>query len=109
MTSREHICSRKLLVATFGAAIAMVAIGCSVATERGARGQLSAKVVDGPRLPVTTAGNAGGVIDGKPVVAGGSSWSADKTTQRWLTECFVCRDGNWIARPSLPPPPSDPA
>src|SRR5438067_8013692 len=109
MTSQEHIRSRKLFVATFGAAIAMMAIGCSVATEHGARGPLSATVVEGPRLPVTTAGNAGGVIDGKPVVAGGSSWSADKTTKRWLTECFVCRDGKWIAGPSLPQPLSDPA
>src|SRR4051812_8200713 len=109
MTSREHICSRKLLVATFGAAIVVAAIGCSVATERGARGELSAIVVEGPRLPVTTAGNAGGIIDGKPVVAGGSSWSADKTTKSWLTECFVCRDGNWIAGPPLPQPLSDPA
>ena len=61
-------------------------------------------VSEGPELPSSMAGHVGGIVGHRPVVAGGSRWSVDQKTKRWLHECFVFRDG-----PSLPGPCSDAA
>jgi N-acetylneuraminic acid mutarotase len=63
----------------------------------------------GPVLPVSTAGHAGGLVEGVPVIAGGSTWSDDKTTKRWLHESFLLRNGEWVRGPDLPHPLADPA
>jgi N-acetylneuraminic acid mutarotase len=53
------------------------------------------------------------MVGGVPVVVGGSSWPEDPQTRKkkkqWRNECFVFRDGKWLAGPSLSQPLSDPA
>lgn len=66
-------------------------------------------VTQGPPLPISTASHVGGLVKGTPVVAGGSHWSEDKKTKRWLHECFVLRDGKWVEGPDLPQPLADAA
>jgi N-acetylneuraminic acid mutarotase len=65
-------------------------------------GEAKAEVTEGPALPFGIAAHAGGVVRGKPFVAGGSSWSADKTTKRRHAESFVFSDGKWAPGPALP-------
>ena len=72
-----------------------------------------AQISEGPQLPLAVAGHAGGLVDGLPVVAGGSSWPLDPKTgekfKKWQEECFIFRDGKWLRGPSLPNPLSDSA
>jgi len=68
---------------------------------------LSALVSEGPALPYGIAAHAGGVVRGVPVVAGGSSWSADKTKKQWRRETFWFVEGKWKPGPPLPTPRSD--
>jgi N-acetylneuraminate epimerase len=55
------------------------------------------------------AGHAGGIVEGLPVMVGGSSWALDKSSKRWLRDCFVFQAGQWKSAPSFPRPLSDPA
>lgn len=69
----------------------------------------SATISDGPTLPLSVAGHAGGLVNGVPVVAGGNRWSDDKATKRWLHETFILLGDKWVEGPSLPQPLSDAA
>lgn len=66
-------------------------------------------ITTGPSMPISAAGHAGGLVDGVPVIAGGSTWSDDKQTKRWLHEVFLLRNGEWVRGPDLPHPLADPA
>jgi N-acetylneuraminic acid mutarotase len=72
-----------------------------------------AKTSEGPELPLAVAGHVGGLVNGLPAVAGGSSWTTDPTTGKkfksWRQECFIFRQGRWSPGPSLPIPLSDSA
>jgi N-acetylneuraminic acid mutarotase len=109
MTPGASIWSKRSLVTIFVTAMTVSTMGGSASNDSGSTSILTAATVEGPRLPITTAGHAGGIVAGVPVVAGGSTWSDDKKTKSWLTDCFVARDGKWIPGPSLPQPLSDPA
>lgn len=85
-------------------ALLSLAVGCA-----GRSMPVTAAVAEGPALPISTASHAGGLVGGMPVVVGGTHWSDDKTTKRWLHECFVYRDGAWVAGPGYPRPVSDTA
>jgi hypothetical protein len=95
-----------------GALIALAAVmllcGCSSdALPHSAK--LRAHVHEGPALPFPVAGHVGGLVQGKPVLAGGSSWIANRTTKKWHHESLVLRDGTWAPGPPLPQPLSDSA
>ncbi len=81
--------------------LCMIGSGCA--------GDRSISVTEGSPLPISTAGHAGGLVAGMPVVVGGSHWSPDKTTKRWLHECFIYRRGHWEAGPDFRRPTSDAA
>ena len=51
-------------------------------------------------------GHIGGKVDGKVIIAGGNSWSSDKTTKYWLKNSAVFVNGKWVAGPDLPHPVS---
>jgi N-acetylneuraminic acid mutarotase len=70
---------------------------------------LRAQVREGPALPFPVAGHVGGIVGGKPVLAGGSSWINNRTTKKWHHESLVFRDGTWVPGPPLPQPLSDSA
>lgn len=61
-------------------------------------------VTEGNPLPLQMkrGGHAGGEVDGKVIVAGGSDWSLDKKTKSWLSTSAVFTDGHWQAGPELP-------
>lgn len=63
-------------------------------------------VSEGTPLPVDAArgGHMGAVIDGKVFVAGGTSWSKDKTTKTFLANSFIFESGNWVEGSPLPVP-----
>lgn len=65
-----------------------------------------AVVTEGPQLPQGRGSHAGGVVEGRVVVAGGSSWSSDRTTKHWLADCLVFDDKTkeWSPGPTLPHP-----
>jgi N-acetylneuraminic acid mutarotase len=85
--------------------VAAIAIGCAAKSV----GSIHAESIEGPRIPVRTAGHAGGIVQGLPVIAGGSSWALDKSSKSWLRDCFVFKAGAWAPGPSLPHQLSDPA
>lgn len=62
----------------------------------------SCAVTEGPALPLSRGGHAGGIVMDTPVIAGGNDWSADKTTKHWLDETLIYQDGRWRQGPSLP-------
>ena len=70
---------------------------------------IAATVSEGVALPFSVAGHCGGMVDGNPVVAGGSSWGAERKVKRWHAETLVFRDGRWTPGPNLPHPVSDAA
>ncbi len=68
--------------------------------------QYHCSVTEGVSLPVDWArgGHAGGIINGQIIVAGGTSWSKDKTTKYWLKNTVVFGNGKWVEGPGLPKP-----
>ncbi len=66
-------------------------------------------IAEGTSLPLPMAGHAGGLVEGHPVVAGGSLWQGQPKTKRRLHESFVFRDDRWEPAPPLPGPLSEPA
>jgi hypothetical protein len=62
------------------------------------------RVSEGPLLPIAVGGNAGGLVDGAPVVAGGSHWAGqgDNKVKSWRNETYVCKDNQWTRGPDLP-------
>lgn len=63
-------------------------------------------VTDGVPLPVEWArgGHAGGIVEGRLIVAGGNNWSKDKTTKYWLNNSAIFMDGRWVPGPEMPKP-----
>ena len=98
-----------LLLPLIASTVGVLAMsGCKTATSP-AKSVLftSAVVSEGPPIPIATAGHAGGLVDGMPVVVGGSHWSDDRATKSWLQECFVYQKDHWVPGPSLPHGMSD--
>ena len=62
----------------------------------------SGMVTEGVSLPIKMGGHAGGKVDGKIIVAGGSDWSLDKKTKSWLSTSAIFTDGHWQVGPELP-------
>lgn len=69
----------------------------------------AAQVTAGVPLPSGRGNHAGGMVGGKVVVAGGTAWSADRTTKSWLSDSLVFDDGQWKPGPPLPKGVSEPA
>ncbi|MGN6603632.1 MAG: dihydrodipicolinate synthase family protein [Ginsengibacter sp.] len=61
-------------------------------------------VTEGNPLPLNMkrGGHAGGKVDGKVIVAGGSDWSLDKKTKSWLSSSAIFANGHWKVGPELP-------
>ena len=70
-------------------------------------GQTTVSISEPPALPMARAGHAGGIVDGRVVVAGGGNWSDDRSTKHWLSECYVFADNRWQEGPMLPQPTGD--
>lgn len=68
--------------------------------------QYHCSVTEGISLPVdwVRGGHAGGKVQNQIVIAGGNSWSKDKTIKYWLKSTIVFNDGKWIEGPELPKP-----
>lgn len=62
------------------------------------------EITEAPSLPLGMAGHAGGVVQGFPIVAGGSRWDGEgeAKTKRRLHESFVLRHDRWEPGPPLP-------
>jgi hypothetical protein len=86
--------------AALGMAIALIAGSTSHA-------QYKAQVTEGPSLPIAVGGHAGGLVDGHPVIVGGSGWTEDRKTKFWSEKTFIYRAGQWATGPSLPAPVAD--
>lgn len=67
-------------------------------------GEQEFRVTEGPPLPISVGGNAGGLVDGVPVVAGGSHWEpqGDTKVKSWRSETFICKNNEWTRGPDLP-------
>ncbi len=67
------------------------------------------EITEAPSLPLGMAGHAGGLVQGFPIVAGGSRWDGEgeAKTKRRLHESFVLRHDRWESGPSLPGPVSE--
>ncbi len=74
--------------------------------ERTTSGEV--QVSEGTALPAGRGNHAAGVVGGRVVVAGGTAWSADRTTKQWLSDSLVYRDSEWSAGPPLPHAVSEP-
>lgn len=63
-------------------------------------------VESGTSLPIYNdrGGHAGGLVDNKIIVSGGTRWSEDKTTKQFLRNSLVFDDQVWIEGPPLPVP-----
>jgi N-acetylneuraminic acid mutarotase len=58
---------------------------------------------EGIPLPMGRGSHAGGLVSGgRVVVAGGTSWNADRTVKSFLTETLWFDSGIWRSGPSLP-------
>lgn len=64
--------------------------------------QLSVEVTEGPRLVTSRGSAAAGMVGGKLVVAGGTSWNADGTVKSFLSDSEVLDNGVWKKGPDLP-------
>ncbi|MGV8136688.1 MAG: kelch repeat-containing protein [Mangrovibacterium sp.] len=66
----------------------------------------SCSVTEGVSLPEAwkRGGHAGGLVDGKIVVAGGNNWSDDKTAKLWLKSCLLYDNCGWKRISDLPEP-----
>jgi len=104
---RQAALLRVIIAAQLMVLLAVICAGCGHSSRTSSPTRFLAVISEGPAIPISAAGHAGGMVAGDPVVAGGSHWSADKSTKRWLHECFVFRDGKWSPGPSLPHPWSD--
>ena len=78
-------------------------------TERSEPAAGAVRVSAGVSLPAGRGNHAGGMVDGKVVVAGGTAWNADRTVKSWLGDTLVFRDGTWTPGPELPHAVSEPA
>lgn len=65
---------------------------------------VQAQISQGPPLPSGRGCAAAGWVDGKVVVAGGSNWSADRTTKHFLQDTLIYDQNCWTAGPSMPRP-----
>lgn len=61
-----------------------------------------AVIGEGPSFPGSRAGHVAGLIEGCPLVAGGSTWSSDPPVKGWLADSFFFREGQWSPGPQLP-------
>ena len=61
-----------------------------------------AKISAGPSLPSGRGSHAGAKIGGRIVVAGGTSWSDDRTKKSFLADTLIFDDKAWKPGPSLP-------
>jgi N-acetylneuraminic acid mutarotase len=64
--------------------------------------QVSFQVTEGPRILAGRGSAAGGMVSGKPVVAGGSSWNADGTVKTFRNDTEIFENGEWKKGPDLP-------
>ena len=64
-------------------------------------------VREGIPLPNAVGGQAGGLVGGHVVSAGGTSWSGTPLKKHWHRECFVLQDDGWKNGPALPAPRAD--
>lgn len=63
-------------------------------------------VIDGVPLPENSerGGHAGGIINGKVIITGGTSWNKEKTSKKILSNSLIFENGQWAEGPSLPIP-----
>lgn len=61
-----------------------------------------AEISEGPSFPGPRAGHVAGLIEGCPLVAGGSTWTSDPPVKSRLANSFFFREGKWSPGPDLP-------
>ena len=59
-------------------------------------------VTDALKLPFAVGGQAGGLVQGRVVSVGGTSWSGTPVKKNWHVECRVLTDQGWEPGPALP-------
>jgi N-acetylneuraminic acid mutarotase len=64
--------------------------------------QWSVRVTEGPHIQTGRGSHAGGVVDGKVVVIGGSAWNAERTVKNFLKDSEVFGKDGWTQGPDLP-------
>ena len=64
----------------------------------------SATISEGPALPFGCSSHAGGVIHGRIVIAGGTTWNLERTHKTFLDDTLVYEEGRWTPGPALPAP-----
>lgn len=53
-------------------------------------------------MPIGLAGQAGGMVGGAVVVAGGTFWTEHRTVKNWSDRCFISNGNGWQEGPKLP-------
>ncbi|WP_176221426.1 kelch repeat-containing protein [Massilibacteroides vaginae] len=64
------------------------------------------KVIEGIALPENSerGGHVGGMINGKPIILGGTSWNKEKTSKTILKNSLIFEDDHWTEGIPLPIP-----
>ncbi len=62
----------------------------------------TAQVVEGPPIQIGRGSHAGGLVAGKVIVAGGTSWNAQRTIKSFLKGTEVFEKDAWSNGPDLP-------
>lgn len=62
---------------------------------------------EGISLPISRAGHAAGIVEGKLFVVGGNNWSIDRKTKNWLCDTYIFDQNSWQNGPMLPSPIAD--
>jgi hypothetical protein len=94
---------------TFGVILALqtnniVRQPVAIALEITSPSAVTAKISEGPRLPMGRGSHAGGVINGHIMIVGGTSWNQERTKKSFLNDSLVFDDNAWQPGPSIDAP-----
>jgi hypothetical protein len=75
----------------------------SVAPAQDASSILSpaAQISEGPPLPLGRGSHASGMVGGRVVVVGGTSWNRDRTVKSFLNDSIVLENKTWMPGPAI--------
>jgi N-acetylneuraminic acid mutarotase len=60
-----------------------------------------AQISEGPRMPLGRGSHAGGIVDGRVVIVGGTSWNRERTVKSFLNTSVVYKESAWQPGPSI--------
>ena len=94
MEIRVNRCLRIIVGFTLGVILTLQSnniIRTVLATAKDASTVVSSKaqINEGPRLPLGRGSHAGGIIDGRIVIVGGTSWNLDRTRKSFLNDSVI--------------------